>query len=124
MLGTWVPLERGVELAELYEVDSLLGPILHFVEGDKSPPIAPKHTTAATIRAKRARETRPPSSYTGLIRDHGAFESCEKSTTAQGEKAETGSTDRRKIGTTVKERALHKKLAKERVARGGKGGSR
>ncbi|KAG0740864.1 hypothetical protein G6F57_003476 [Rhizopus arrhizus] len=57
--GTWVPLERGVELAELYEVDSLLGPILHFVEGDKSPPIAPKHTTAATIRAKRARETRP-----------------------------------------------------------------
>ncbi|RCH99174.1 hypothetical protein CU097_010847 [Rhizopus azygosporus] len=58
--GTWVPLERGKELAQLYEVDNLLDPILNFVKGDKSPPIAPKHTTAASARAKKAaREPRP-----------------------------------------------------------------
>ncbi|KAG1288704.1 hypothetical protein G6F66_009570 [Rhizopus arrhizus] len=57
--GTWVPFERGKDLAELYEVDSVLRPILSFVQGDQSPPIAPKHTTAATARTKKPRESRP-----------------------------------------------------------------
>ncbi|KAI7861370.1 hypothetical protein BDF14DRAFT_1877078 [Spinellus fusiger] len=56
--GTWVPFIRGLELAELYHVDHLLQPILHFVKGNQSPPLAPKHVTAATVRPKKARETR------------------------------------------------------------------
>ncbi|KAI9252598.1 hypothetical protein BY458DRAFT_522772 [Sporodiniella umbellata] len=55
--GTWVPFERGKELAELYKVDNILHAILEFVQGDHSPPTAPKHTT--TPRAKKAREPRP-----------------------------------------------------------------
>lgn len=57
ILGTWVPFERGKALAELYEVDKDLAPILEFVKGDESPPLAPKHVTAASTRPKKpARE--------------------------------------------------------------------
>lgn len=55
--GTWVPFERGKALAILYEVDKVLAPILEFVKGDESPPLAPKHVTAASARPKKARET-------------------------------------------------------------------
>ncbi|RCH80910.1 hypothetical protein CU098_004070, partial [Rhizopus stolonifer] len=55
--GTWVPFERGRQLAELYKVDTILNAILNFVQGDLSPPTAPKHTT--TARTKKAREPRP-----------------------------------------------------------------
>ncbi|KAG2196277.1 hypothetical protein INT47_012499 [Mucor saturninus] len=55
--GTWVPFERGKALAVMYEVDKDLAPILEFVKGDESPPLAPKHVTAASARPKKARET-------------------------------------------------------------------
>ncbi|GAA5815574.1 hypothetical protein MFLAVUS_009086 [Mucor flavus] len=55
--GTWVPFERGKALAVLYEVDNVLAPILEFVKGDQSPPLAPKHVTAASARPKKSRET-------------------------------------------------------------------
>jgi transcription factor MBP1 len=57
IIGTWVPFERGKALAEQYEVDRDLAPILEFVKGDESPPLAPKHVTAASTRPKKARET-------------------------------------------------------------------
>ncbi|RCH98586.1 hypothetical protein CU098_003450 [Rhizopus stolonifer] len=53
--GTWVPFERGVALAEHYHVDDLLRPIFDFVQGDKSPPLAPKHVTAASTRPRKPR---------------------------------------------------------------------
>ncbi|KAI8890243.1 apses-domain-containing protein [Backusella circina FSU 941] len=56
--GTWVPLERGQTLAKLYEVDDVLAPILEFVKGKESPPLAPKHVTAASSRPRKPRETR------------------------------------------------------------------
>ncbi|KAL9542206.1 hypothetical protein MBANPS3_008733 [Mucor bainieri] len=57
--GTWVPFERGRALAELYEVDDVLAPILQFVKGDESPPLAPKHVTAASARPRKSRDARP-----------------------------------------------------------------
>ncbi|KAI9498309.1 hypothetical protein BDB00DRAFT_935535 [Zychaea mexicana] len=56
--GTWVPFERGVALAQQYQVDQLLQPIFDYVKGDESPPVAPKHVTAASTRPRRAREPR------------------------------------------------------------------
>ncbi|GAN03122.1 apses-domain-containing protein [Mucor ambiguus] len=56
--GTWVPFERGRALAELYEVDDVLAPILQFVKGDESPPLAPKHVTAASARPRKSRDAR------------------------------------------------------------------
>lgn len=58
LIGTWVPFERGRALAELYEVDDVLAPILQFVKGDESPPLAPKHVTAASARPRKARDPR------------------------------------------------------------------
>jgi ankyrin repeat protein len=58
LVGTWVPFERGKALAELYEVDADLAPILQFVKGNESPPLAPKHVTAASTKPRKSRETR------------------------------------------------------------------
>ncbi len=43
--GTWVPLREGKLLAERNGVLEKLRPIFDFVQGDSSPPPAPKHTT-------------------------------------------------------------------------------
>lgn len=59
MLGTWVPFERGVALAEHYHVDAILRPIFDYVKGDVSPPLAPKHVTAASSRPRKPRTTEP-----------------------------------------------------------------
>ncbi|ORZ01408.1 hypothetical protein BCR43DRAFT_561653 [Syncephalastrum racemosum] len=56
--GTWVPFERGVALARQFNVEDMLKPIFDFVRGDASPPPAPKHITAATLRPKKPREPR------------------------------------------------------------------
>ncbi|KAI8375155.1 hypothetical protein BD560DRAFT_482524 [Blakeslea trispora] len=56
--GTWVPFERGKALAELYGVDKILAPILEFIKGDQSPPLAPKHATAASVKPRKPREAR------------------------------------------------------------------
>lgn len=52
-LGTWVPIDRGVALAQQYGVDHLLKPIFDFVPTETSPPPAPKHITAPPARPKR-----------------------------------------------------------------------
>ncbi|PGH09441.1 hypothetical protein GX51_00546 [Blastomyces parvus] len=50
--GTWVPLQEGRELAERNGILEKLLPIFDFVAGDRSPPPAPKHTTAASSRPR------------------------------------------------------------------------
>ncbi|RPA85256.1 apses-domain-containing protein [Ascobolus immersus RN42] len=57
--GTWVPLERGRELAQMYKVEHLLRPILDFRPSTESPPLAPKHVTAASSKP-RPKTARPP----------------------------------------------------------------
>ncbi|KAJ9254856.1 hypothetical protein DTO207G8_3386 [Paecilomyces variotii] len=46
--GTWIPLPEGRLLAERNNILDKLRPIFDFVPGDRSPPPAPKHTTAAS----------------------------------------------------------------------------
>ena len=50
--GTWIPLPEGRFFAEKYQVYEQLKAIFEFVPGDKSPPPAPKHTTAASNKPK------------------------------------------------------------------------
>ncbi|KAF2182002.1 apses-domain-containing protein [Zopfia rhizophila CBS 207.26] len=54
--GTWVPLSDGRLLAERNGVLDKLLPIFDFIPGDRSPPPAPKHATAATNRPKVQRQ--------------------------------------------------------------------
>ncbi|OCH93580.1 transcription factor [Obba rivulosa] len=44
--GTWIPLERGLQLCRLYNCENLLRPIIDFQPEAKSPPLAPKHLVA------------------------------------------------------------------------------
>lgn len=53
--GTWVPLERAKEIAALYNVGELLKPIFEFRPSTESPPLAPKHVTAASTKPRPAR---------------------------------------------------------------------
>ncbi|KAG1152522.1 hypothetical protein G6F37_008603 [Rhizopus arrhizus] len=57
--GTWVPFERGVALAEQYQVDILLRPIFDYVQGDISPPLAPKHFNSFASRLKKIKTIEP-----------------------------------------------------------------
>ena len=52
--GTWIPLEDGEDLAKKNGVFEKLRPIFEFRQNtaDKSPPPAPKHTTAASNKPK------------------------------------------------------------------------
>jgi len=51
--GTWVPLDRGIELAKQYGVDHLLAALFNFQpSSNESPPLAPKHVTALSTRVK------------------------------------------------------------------------
>ncbi|KAF8984117.1 hypothetical protein BGZ52_013158 [Haplosporangium bisporale] len=65
--GTWVPFARGVLLCEEYNVKHLLRPLLEYQATSSSPPLAPKHITAATNRPRKPREPRkagtPTSDY-------------------------------------------------------------
>lgn len=45
-------------MAQQYNVDTILQPIIDFVKGDESPPMAPKHVTAASHRPRKPREPR------------------------------------------------------------------
>lgn len=51
--GTWVPLERGEELANRNGIYERLRTIFEFVPGDESPPPAPKHTTSKPKNPRR-----------------------------------------------------------------------
>ncbi|KAK8232324.1 hypothetical protein HDK90DRAFT_306216 [Phyllosticta capitalensis] len=55
--GTWIPLHDGRILAERNGVLDKLLPIFDFIPGDRSPPPAPKHATAASNRPKAARQS-------------------------------------------------------------------
>ncbi|KAI9767771.1 MAG: hypothetical protein M1840_005452 [Geoglossum simile] len=59
-IRTWVPLDVGRAIAEQHNVLHLLRPLFDFVPGDKSPPPAPKHTTAASTRPKVAKQSAAP----------------------------------------------------------------
>ncbi|KAI7363561.1 apses transcription factor [Hortaea werneckii] len=50
--GTWIPLEDGRDLAAKNGVLEKLMPIFTFVPGDRSPPPAPKHLTAASSKPR------------------------------------------------------------------------
>lgn len=54
--GTWIPLHDGRALAERNGVLDKLLPIFDFVPGDRSPPPAPKHATAASSRPRVPRQ--------------------------------------------------------------------
>ncbi|KAK4994118.1 Transcription factor mbp1 [Elasticomyces elasticus] len=57
--GTWVPLHDGRVLAERNGVLDRLRPIFDFVPGDRSPPPAPKHATAASSKPRANRQSVP-----------------------------------------------------------------
>ncbi|KAK9244516.1 hypothetical protein V1506DRAFT_317102 [Lipomyces tetrasporus] len=50
--GTWVPLERGREIAAQYRVEDILRPVFEFRPTSTSPPPAPKHITASSVRGR------------------------------------------------------------------------
>jgi transcription factor MBP1 len=54
--GTWIPLHDGRALAERNGVLEKLLAIFDFVPGDRSPPPAPKHATAASNRPRVPRQ--------------------------------------------------------------------
>lgn len=62
IIGTWVPYERGLQLCQEYNVVQLLQPILEYQATKTSPPLAPKHITAASNRPRKPREPRLPGS--------------------------------------------------------------
>ncbi|KAI9802699.1 MAG: hypothetical protein M1825_002721 [Sarcosagium campestre] len=72
--GTWVPLPDGRELAKRNGVLEKMRPIFDYVPGDRSPPLAPKHTTAASNkpRVSKAAAKRAPrkSGPSRLAEDH------------------------------------------------------
>lgn len=55
--GTWIPLEEGRHLAERNGVLDKMRAIFDYVPGDRSPPPAPKHATAASNRMKPPRQS-------------------------------------------------------------------
>ncbi|EIE83849.1 hypothetical protein RO3G_08554 [Rhizopus delemar RA 99-880] len=55
--GTWVPFERGIALAEQYKVDILLRPLFDFIQGEVSPPLAPRQFNNASSKIKKFKTT-------------------------------------------------------------------
>ncbi|KAF2867612.1 hypothetical protein BDV95DRAFT_581359 [Massariosphaeria phaeospora] len=55
--GTWIPLPEGRMLAERNKVLEKMRPIFDYIPGDRSPPPAPKHSTAASNRPKAPRQS-------------------------------------------------------------------
>ncbi|KAI5793160.1 hypothetical protein EDC01DRAFT_717384 [Geopyxis carbonaria] len=58
--GTWVPLDRARAIANQYNVEELLMPIFNFRPSTESPPLAPKHITAASTKPRPARAAGRP----------------------------------------------------------------
>lgn len=58
--GTWVPLPEGRALADKHGIIDRISTIFDFVAGDRSPPPAPKHTTAASSRPKHPKPAPAP----------------------------------------------------------------
>ena len=60
-----MPFERGLQLCQEYSVVDLLQPILEYEATTNSPPLAPKHITAASNRPRKPREPRVPRPLSG-----------------------------------------------------------
>ncbi|SMQ45775.1 unnamed protein product [Zymoseptoria tritici ST99CH_3D7] len=58
--GTWIPLPDGRLLAQKNSVLDKLQAIFDFVPGDRSPPPAPKHATAASSKPRQPRAPAQP----------------------------------------------------------------
>jgi transcription factor MBP1 len=56
MVGTWIPIERGLALAKQYGVEDLLRPIIDYEATAVSPPPAPKHAVAPPSKAKKEKK--------------------------------------------------------------------
>ncbi|KZV79655.1 apses-domain-containing protein, partial [Exidia glandulosa HHB12029] len=65
--GTWVPLDRGLEIAQEYHIEDFIRPIVNFKPSAQSPPPAPKHITQPSAKRK-ARDDRSSMS-TRSVRD-------------------------------------------------------
>lgn len=75
--GTWIPLSEGRTLAEKNGIFHKLQAILDFVPGDRSPPPAPKHSTAASNRNKgqmRQLQTPQPHRQQVTRQPHSAYQ--------------------------------------------------
>ena len=59
-IGTWIPLPDGKDLAVKNGVYEKLRPIFDYVPGDRSPPPAPKHATAASAKPRAPRAPAQP----------------------------------------------------------------
>ncbi|EJD54150.1 apses-domain-containing protein [Auricularia subglabra TFB-10046 SS5] len=51
--GTWVPPDRGMEIAQQYDIEELLKPIVNYQQTAFSPPLAPKHLSQASEKRRR-----------------------------------------------------------------------
>ncbi|KAI9709308.1 MAG: hypothetical protein M1820_003428 [Bogoriella megaspora] len=72
--GTWIPLPDGKLLAERNKVFEKLRPIFDFVPGDRSPPPAPKHATAAASKPRAPRQSAASRKTKGnILEDPAAF---------------------------------------------------
>ncbi|KAK9464447.1 hypothetical protein V1512DRAFT_213185 [Lipomyces arxii] len=58
--GTWVPLERGREIAIQYRVEDQLRPVFDYRPTSTSPPPAPKHITASSVRGRMTKTAGAP----------------------------------------------------------------
>ncbi|ETN43490.1 uncharacterized protein HMPREF1541_02649 [Cyphellophora europaea CBS 101466] len=54
--GTWIPLNEARSLAEKHGIHDRISKIFDYVPGDRSPPPAPKHATAASSKPKTNRQ--------------------------------------------------------------------
>lgn len=59
-VGTWIPLPEGRLLAAKNGVLEKLSPIFDYVPGDRTPPPAPKHATAASSKPRAPRAPAQP----------------------------------------------------------------
>ncbi|KAJ5884811.1 KilA N-terminal/APSES-type HTH DNA-binding [Penicillium taxi] len=63
--GTWIPLPEGRMLAERNNILTKLLPIFDYVAGDRSPPPAPKHTSASS-KPRQPRKSTTKSTPTAI----------------------------------------------------------
>ncbi|TDZ54975.1 Cell division cycle-related protein res2/pct1 [Colletotrichum trifolii] len=61
--GTWIPLEKGVALAQRNNIYDRLQPIFEYTPGDQSPPPAPRHTSKPKAPKKPAVPKWPAASF-------------------------------------------------------------
>ncbi len=77
--GTWVPLTDGRSLAEKNGILRKLSKIFDYVPGDRSPPPAPKHTTAASNKPKAVKPPAQPRKPANPNHNHNHNHSAQQS---------------------------------------------